>query len=49
MITIKQTTDSWAIHGGFHWEVTNEYSESTTFFSTYEEAISYLSTLNYTK
>ena len=47
MISIKQTQDKWAIHFGFLWEIEDEYSETKNFFPTWDDAISYLSTLNY--
>ena len=47
MVTIKVTDDPWAIYGGFKWEVENHYSETITFFHTWDEAIDYLSTFNY--
>jgi hypothetical protein len=47
MITIKQTSDPWAKSFGLLWEVQNDYSEFVNFFTTWDEAINYLSTLNY--
>jgi hypothetical protein len=47
MITIKSADNAWAIYGGFNWEVQNDYSETVTYFHTWDEVVDHLSTLNY--